>query len=216
MAPPPAGPAGRALIGQAAADGRRGARRAARRAVGRRGAGRTSAWVSEGSRPRAGAGRPWSRRRRREERVRVSGLRRSGRAGTGLREAHVPPRPRPGPGWGVAALGRRECRRPREGRAPVGLERGLRSRARESGVLASLGDRRIPSARARNLVPAWPQVRGPVSPQRSRSAPSDCLRRPGSQPGLLSALSVSGGPGGEAKDPPCSSETRRPSGASQS
>lgn len=59
MAPPPARPAGRALIGEAAADGRRGARRAARRAVGRRGAGRTSAWVSEGCWPQAGAGRPW-------------------------------------------------------------------------------------------------------------------------------------------------------------
>lgn len=57
MVPPPARPAGRALIGQAATDGRRGARRAARRAVDRRGAGRTSAWVSEGCRPRSGAGR---------------------------------------------------------------------------------------------------------------------------------------------------------------
>lgn len=159
-----------------------------------------------------GAGRPWGRRRR-EDHVRVSGLRRGGRARTSPGEAHVLARPRPGPGWRAAALGRRECRRPREGRGPVGLERGLRSRARESGESAS--------ARARNLVPAWPQVRGPVSPQRSRSAPSDRLCGPGSQPGLLSALSVAGGPGGEAKAaarcrPPCPSETLRSSGPPQS
>lgn len=157
----------------------RGERRAARRAVGRRGAGRTSAWVSEGCRLRSGAGRPWGRRLR-GDRVRVSGLQRGGRAGTGLGEAHLPPRPRLGSGWRVAALGRRECGRPREGRGPVGLQRGPRSHARDSGVLPLLGEPRIPSGRAGNLVPAWPQVRGPMSPQQSRSAPSDLHQR-GSQ-----------------------------------
>lgn len=124
----------------------------------------------------------------------MSGLWRCGRAGTGLGKARVTPRPRQGPGWRVVALGRRECGRPREGLGALGLERGPRSRARDSGVLASLGEPRIPSGRARNLVPAWPQVRGPVSPQRSRSAPSDRSRRRGNQGGLRLVQPV--GPGG--------------------
>lgn len=51
------------------------------------------------------------------------------------------------------------------------------ARARDSGILALLGEPHIPSGRARNLVPAWPQVRGPVSPLQSRSAPSDLRQR---------------------------------------
>lgn len=81
----------------------------------------------------------------------------------GLREARVPPRPQPGPGWRVGALGRRwppgawtiaGGMRPRGARARSAVAReGLRP-ARGVLALASVGKPRIPSGRALNLVPA--------------------------------------------------------------
>lgn len=141
----------------------------------------------------------------------MSGLRRCGRAGTGLWKVRVTPRPRQGPGWRVVALGRRECGLPRERLGTVGLERGSRvarevlRRSRLAGLAAHpFGARAELGARPRACVSTAESERAFRSPAPAR------------QPGR-SALSAAGGPRGDARaaacSPPCPSETLRPSGA---
>lgn len=142
IAPPPTRPAGRALIGRAAADAG-GAGRGERRGglwVGKVRAALPPGcqWVA-GCRPRAGSGRLWGRRRC-GDRVQVSGPRRGGRARTGFGEARGPPRPQTFRGRRVGALGRRwppGVWTAAGWTSPAGLVRGPRSRARDSGVLGA-------------------------------------------------------------------------------
>lgn len=77
----------------------------------------------------------------------------------------------------------------------MGLERDPRSRGRDSCILALLGQPRIPSGRARNLVPAWPQ--GPTASVSTVESEGAFRPAPERQPGLP-ALCAACGPRGEA------------------